>query len=177
MVLAIHQHLALKTFIEVYVKQQPRFKIILIYNHVVLFCYLVNSSDFVLLLLIRIDILGLADVTGDTASKDSGISQMSDVARPMNGMNGHHRYFHYLSSYFIFFQVFNLFFCFSLDMDNKPLSADSSEAGSTKNSSPTPQNSGNVLQYYQRLIFVINFLQFSFCKYTSFDYFHFQRGL
>ncbi|XP_077285270.1 CLIP-associating protein isoform X2 [Arctopsyche grandis] len=71
-----------------------------------------------------------ADVTGDTASKDSGISQMSDVAvsqRPVNGINGHH----------------------SLDMcDNKPLSADSSEAGSTKNSSPTPQNSGNL--YYQR---------------------------
>ncbi|XP_077285272.1 CLIP-associating protein isoform X4 [Arctopsyche grandis] len=34
------------------------------------------------------------DVTGDTASKDSGISQMSDVAvsqRPVNGINGHHR--------------------------------------------------------------------------------------
>lgn len=36
---------------------------------------------------------GLADVVSDTASKDSGISQMYEMGqRPVNGVNGHHRY-------------------------------------------------------------------------------------
>lgn len=78
----------------------------------------------------------------------------------MNGMNGHHRYFDCYNLYFFFLSNSYFKYCFSLDLDNKPLSADSSDAGSTKNSSPTPQNSGNVLQYYQRLIFNIIYIGF-----------------